>query len=1323
MNDCDAHDDDDLASMLSACDEALAAGDTSVINKGNGAPGDQARLLKDLDCIRLLRQVWPGHATNGKSIPSVTEIPERLGRFRIERELGRGGFGIVYLAFDPQLARTVALKVPRPDVLSTAQLRERFRHEARAAAALDHPNIVAVHETGEIDCVAYIAAAHCRGVTLNKWMSEYPNGVPFIFAATLTAQLADGVSHAHHRGILHRDLKPANVMVDTGNSAANIEIHESISDTAATIGPLPTVKITDFGLARFLNKTDFSLTVTGAILGTPNYLAPEQAAASSSAPEKGDKNGIGPAVDVYGLGTILYEMLTGRAPFVADNALETLRQVRSEDPIAPRKLRSQLPRDLETICLKCLEKEPSHRYKSANDLAADLRRFIQGEPILARPPGWPERSAKWVRRRPAVAALIASVVAVATLGFSGVVWQWRQTIDALSQSQKAHNATKAHLYLNQIARARHELVANHVGRAESLLDETPEAARGWEWHFLKRRCQTDLYVMRGNGAPVQSVAYSPDSKLIASGAGDWYTGADGELNIWDAHTGHLIRTITRNGGTVYHVAFHPDSRRLVSASADGKIRLWDVSSGSLLLEMIGHKWRCDCVAFSPDGKQIASGSADQTVRIWDTDSGICLKTLTLHRATILSVAYSPDGKYLVSADRYGVAHLWNAATATPVRSFAGLGDIRAAAFSPDSSWLSFATYFGQIAVIDLLNPHAQTVYHHLNAGPLLSLVYTPNGTLAWSSREGHIRIQNPQTGKDRYVLPGRDGWAYSVAMSPDGRRLVSGGTDGTVRICDATAEDEAARYLDDGSVLPGMMFDPDGHLFALGGVGKRATVWDMTQNKKALSIPGKSNPSAFAGSPSGRSWAWVADDNLLHVRERDGQADLWTRQLTAGPFTGLAYSHDGRWLAWGDVEGIIHLVDAATGNDERALGPQGTAITGVAFHPNGQLIAAAGDDGNFCLWNITTKLVVARFSESGQQEAGATEPNDIKPKSARVTRLSFSPDGRRLAAANPHRPLEIWDVAACRVALIMDFDAEGASSAAWSADGKKLAVALGKRVQVWDATEQSLEARRRATVENELGWHRLETEYGVGRQDWFAAIYHISKVIQADPENPALYIRRGGFHVRYYETGRGSLANAANDFAEALHMNPENQNVWYWHALVTLASGDGKGYQTICRDMFDRFGNTNDAQVANDLAWTCSIGAGAISDPSRIVDLAIRSGMPKKGNANSFNSLAAVHYRAGQYDAALNCLQEAMRLRNQQGDAWDWLLLAMTYHQLHQPDQGQLWLDKATQYLDRVIGDQPAPGAIVTTNWHDRIELALLRKEATALLSGKKPLE
>jgi hypothetical protein len=309
----------------------------------------------------------------------------QFGRFHILRELGRGGCGIVFLAFDPVLGRRVALKVPRAEALLTPELRGRFLREARLAAGLDHPHVVPVHEAGEVGAVCYIASAYCPGSDLAAWLEKQGGPTEPRQAAQLVATLADAIQHAHDRGVVHRDLKPSNVLLfPTPAAAGEGDGNAAWPETSAAWTP----KVTDFGLARLLER-EMDKTTTGVIIGSPPYMAPEQA--------ESRLDEIGPAPDIYALGAILYETLTGRAPFWGSTALETLDQVRTSDPTPPRRLRPGLPRSLDVICLKCLQKKPGQRYGSARDLADDLRRFLNDEPIHARPPGLLHRLGLWCR--------------------------------------------------------------------------------------------------------------------------------------------------------------------------------------------------------------------------------------------------------------------------------------------------------------------------------------------------------------------------------------------------------------------------------------------------------------------------------------------------------------------------------------------------------------------------------------------------------------------------------------------------------------------------------------------------------------------------------------------------------------------------------------------------------------------------------------------------------------------------------------------------------------------------------------------------------------
>ncbi|QDU28269.1 Serine/threonine-protein kinase PrkC [Anatilimnocola aggregata] len=345
---------------LVAYDEQLRQG-IEIVATGS-TDGSDALLPEELtDCLRRLEQVWP----RSKPSSSKESLPSAIGRFEIERQLGHGGFGIVYLARDPLLRRKVALKVPRLHVLANESLRERFRREGRATANLDHPNIVPIHELGEGDSVCYIAFAYCEGPSLGEWLKTRSTRVPLETAARIVQQLAEAMHYSHVRGVLHRDLKPNNVLLFPAKAPVG---------DATALGFVP--RIVDFGLAR-LAEEDLEATGTSGVVGTPLYMAPEQAL--------GDPENVGPAADVYSLGTILYELLSGHPPFQGIAPLEVLDRVRNAEPPSLRTERSDVPRDLETICLHCLEKRPEERYASAEELAEDLRRFIAGSEVRAQP--------------------------------------------------------------------------------------------------------------------------------------------------------------------------------------------------------------------------------------------------------------------------------------------------------------------------------------------------------------------------------------------------------------------------------------------------------------------------------------------------------------------------------------------------------------------------------------------------------------------------------------------------------------------------------------------------------------------------------------------------------------------------------------------------------------------------------------------------------------------------------------------------------------------------------------------------------------------------
>lgn len=336
------------------------------------------------------------------------QLPERFGRFLIEDVLGQGGFGLVFKAHDPMLKRTVALKIPRPEHLISADARRRFLLEAEAAAALDHPGIVPVYETGEVPPVPYIVSAYCTGPTLAEWLADHNAPLPPRVAALWMAQLADAVQHAHCRGVLHRDLTPHNVILEPNEQPAPDE-------------PIYRPKLMDFGLAKRIDAND-EATRSGMLVGTIKYMSPEQIRGHGE---------VTVASDVYGLGSVLYELLCRRAPIVGDSEADVLRRIEEEPPPSPRSIRPEVSADLATVCLKCLSKRPLERYASAAELAADLRRYLAGEPVLARPIGKGIRIVRWCRRRPLVAALSGALVATVLFGGVAVVVLWRRAAEHL----------------------------------------------------------------------------------------------------------------------------------------------------------------------------------------------------------------------------------------------------------------------------------------------------------------------------------------------------------------------------------------------------------------------------------------------------------------------------------------------------------------------------------------------------------------------------------------------------------------------------------------------------------------------------------------------------------------------------------------------------------------------------------------------------------------------------------------------------------------------------------------------------------------------------
>jgi len=541
-----------------------------------------------------------------------SRFPRTFADYELLEEIARGGMGIVYRARQVSLDRLVAVKMLLFGPLSSPEFVKRFRAEASAAASLLHPNIVAIHEVGVHQGQQYFAMDYVQGQSLAKLLANGP--LPARRAALYLKTIAEAIHYAHERGILHRDLKPSNVLIDANDQP----------------------RVTDFGLARRL-EGDSELTVTGQVLGSPNYMPPEQAG--------GRRGKVSRRSDVYSLGAMLYHVLTGRPPFVGEGLTDTLEQVLNSEPISPRLLNPSVPRDLETICLKCLEKEPDKRYGTAQALADELDRFLNNEPVHARAVTLAERAWRCCRRKPALASslfVILILFLIVIIGSPIAIYRINQT---LTRAEAGELAARRNQYASDMHLAHQAINEGDLSRALRLLDRNrpsfgvpasagskPEGGvarpdrlkaglqtdlRGWEWRYLWQQCQGDQLFILGyhfdresqRQRPefayergVTACGYLPDGKTAYS------AGIDKVVRFWDLSSRRQGVSLPHDG-PVTAAACSPDGRWMVSAARngtanEGPLRLWDLAAQQATV-LASNFWIRPSIAFSPDSQLFA----------------------------------------------------------------------------------------------------------------------------------------------------------------------------------------------------------------------------------------------------------------------------------------------------------------------------------------------------------------------------------------------------------------------------------------------------------------------------------------------------------------------------------------------------------------------------------------------------------------------------------------------------------------------------------------------------------------------------------------------